>query len=144
MSPVDDFVEQLTTEQTRAVDVRRLGSSPVPSLVSHLTAMQVHYFTCDHIVGGSQLLPLALMTGPSNRPLKLTFEERKRGSVMGELGAVLLAACQGTPDGVVAFLPSYDYEEKVYQAWTSQGWLAKLKARALPFQRYQVPSDMPL
>jgi Rad3-related DNA helicase len=74
---------------------------------------------------------MALTTGPSKRPLKLTFEERKKTSVMGELGAVLLAACQATPDGVVAFLPSYDYEEKVFQTWGTQGWLAKLKVKAV-------------
>eukprot|EP00730_Choanoeca_flexa_P017388 TRINITY_DN8368_c0_g1_i3.p1 TRINITY_DN8368_c0_g1~~TRINITY_DN8368_c0_g1_i3.p1 ORF type:complete len:858 (+),score=172.32 TRINITY_DN8368_c0_g1_i3:387-2960(+) len=121
MSPVDDFVQQLTTDKTASVPV--------------------HFFSCDHIVGGDKLLPIALTHGPSQRPLKLAYKEQKDPAVIAELGQLLLTVCHATPDGVVVFVPSYDAEERLYQTWKQQGCLAKLMAVKDVYREPRTASD---
>ena len=40
-----------------------------------------------------------------------------------ELGQLILNVCRAAPDGVVVFLPSYDYETTVHARWAASGAL---------------------
>ena len=48
---------------------------------------------------------------------------------MDELGRALLNLCHVVPGGVVCFLPSYEYERKIFTHWTSTGSLDKINAK---------------
>ena len=43
-----------------------------------------------------------------------------------ELGRVIANVCNLVPGGIVCFLPSYDYEQKVYDHFNKSGVLQKL------------------
>ena len=49
--------------------------------------------------------------GPSGVEFDFTHKSRGSQTQMDELGRLLLNVCTVTPGGVVAFLPSYQYEE---------------------------------
>lgn len=61
----------------------------------------------------------------------MDFDERCLGDTLqlDELGRVLVNVCTVVPGGVVCFLPSYDYEDKVRAHFTSSGLLTRLSAK---------------
>lgn len=48
---------------------------------------------------------------------------------LDELGRVLVNVCTVVPGGVVCFLPSYEYEKKVFAHFASSGVLTRLTAK---------------
>ena len=52
---------------------------------------------------------------------------RDKPSTYNELGQCLVSICQTVPGGVVCFLPSYDYEARVFAHFEKSGILDKIK-----------------
>ena len=48
---------------------------------------------------------------------------------MDELGHAVVNLCHIVPGGVVCFLPSYDYEHRLYTHWTTTGCLEKINTK---------------
>ena len=48
---------------------------------------------------------------------------------MDELGRAILNLCNVVPGGVVCFLPSYEYEKRLYTHWTTTGCLDKINSK---------------
>ena len=48
---------------------------------------------------------------------------------MEQLGKVICNLCTVVPGGVVCFLPSYDYEGKVYDHWMRSGILDRISKK---------------
>ena len=136
------FGEVLT--QCRAVIVAGGTMAPIPDFVARIVAkdlpkpVPISVFTCGHVVPAHHLLPLAVCQGPSGLPLNFSFKNRADPhlgpTLMKELGQMVLNFCNVAPDGMVLFLPSYDYEQKLYEAWSQLGILAKLEAKKKVFR----------
>ena len=45
---------------------------------------------------------------------------------MDELGRAVLNLCHVVPGGVVCFLPSYEYEQRLFSHWTTTTTLDKI------------------
>ena len=48
---------------------------------------------------------------------------------MDELGRAILNLCNVVPGGVVCFLPSYEYEKRLFAHWTTTGCLDKINSK---------------
>ena len=130
--------------QCRAVIVAGGTMAPIPDFVARLVAknlpepVPVSVFTCGHVVPAHHLLPLAVCKGPSGIPLNFSFKNRADPhlgpKLMKELGQMVLNFCNVCPDGMVLFLPSYDYEQKLYDTWNQLGILAKLEVKKKIFR----------
>lgn len=131
-------------EQCRAVIVAGGTMSPISSFVMQLLSVhkpppKLSVFQCGHVIPAENLLPLALCAGPSGKvPLNFSFKNRsdpRIGPVLiKELGQLVLNLCNVCPDGMVVFLPSYDYEQKVYDAWKASGLTARIEAKKQIFR----------
>lgn len=115
MRPMNEFREQLFLSA---------GASPE----------RVHEFSCGHVVPGEQLMPIALTQGPTNVTLDFTFGNRNNPTILDELGRVLVNVCTVVPGGVVCFLPSYDYEQKVYSHFENSGVIQRLSNKKKVFR----------
>lgn len=115
MRPMNEFSEQLFLSA---------GARPE----------RVQEFSCGHVVPGEQLMPIALTQGPTNVTLDFTFGNRNNPTILDELGRVIVNICTVVPGGVVCFLPSYDYEEKVCSHFESSGVIQRLSNKKKVFR----------
>ncbi|EDQ87249.1 uncharacterized protein MONBRDRAFT_27452 [Monosiga brevicollis MX1] len=122
MSPVTDFVEQLTTQATKSV--------------------AVHHFACGHVVPSSHLCPIVLTQTSNRQPLRLTFSTRQSEAMMRELGESLIRVAATVPAGLVVFFPSYEYEQKLVEFWTRQGVLRKFERHKPIFREPRAGKDV--
>lgn len=117
----------------RAVIVAGGTMAPVADLLQQLivtpTRPKVTLFSCGHIVAKENILPFALQAGPSGRQFNFSFQNRDNPELLAELGRAFVNICSVVPDGMVAFFPSYDYEERVWTTWEKTGVLASLQTR---------------
>ncbi|XP_053637963.1 ATP-dependent DNA helicase DDX11 isoform X1 [Cherax quadricarinatus] len=115
MRPISEFRDQLFVSA---------GADP----------SRVHEFSCGHVVPAEQIIPIALTQGPTNVTLDFTYQHRGDTRVLDELGRVLVNICTIVPGGVVCFLPSYDYEQKVFSHFTTSGVITRLSSKKKVFR----------
>jgi chromosome transmission fidelity protein 1 len=133
-SPVDDgmqlryllldpsvvFSEIIST--ARAVVLAGGTMSPLTSYVNALLPtvrnLQIHSF--PHIVPKENLSVSTLSRGPSGRELLFDFTRREERGMMEELGRTILGlAGLVKKGGIVIFVPSYGYLDKLFSVWTN-------------------------
>lgn len=71
--------------------------------------------------------------------LDLRHGSRSSPAVMEELGRVVLNVCGVVPDGVVLFVPSYSYEEELYNFWLAKGYIERIE-KVHASREYVVPA----
>ncbi|XP_045108856.1 ATP-dependent DNA helicase DDX11-like [Portunus trituberculatus] len=137
LNPASHFQDIVT--QCRSVVVAGGTMQPISEFKNQLflsaggEESRVQYFSCGHVVPAKQLLPVTLPQGPTGQILDFTYHNRTDPKVLDELGRVLVNVCTVVPGGVVCFLPSYDYEDKLQAHFTSSGILTRLSAKKKVF-----------
>jgi len=111
-------------------------------LASGAPQSRVTSFSCDHVVPGSNLLPLVLKSGPSGVQFEFSYNQRALHSTIDELGRALFNIVTMVPCGVVVFLPSYDYEQTVVKRLTSTGQLSKIESKKKIFREPKGTADL--
>ena len=108
-------------EDARAVILAGGTMSPMSDyadyLFSYLREGRLRDFSFGHVIPPENLLAQVVALGPSNGDFEFTFEKRKSGLMMQDLGRLVVGVCNVVPDGVVAFFPSYDYLAQVLNVW---------------------------
>ena len=99
-------------------------------------------FSCGHVVPGEQLLPVVIPSGPSNFPLEFTYQKRNDPKLLDELGRIITNLCNIIPGGIVCFLPSYDYENKVFSHLKDSGVLTKISVKKKVFREPKKSSEL--
>jgi Rad3-related DNA helicase len=74
---------------------------------------RLRVFQCGHVVPPERVLAVGLGVGPRGRRIRLTHALRDTHEVLDECGGVLVNVCRVSPQGVVAFVPSFDFLEKL-------------------------------
>ncbi|XP_076068379.1 ATP-dependent DNA helicase DDX11 isoform X2 [Oratosquilla oratoria] len=97
-------------------------------------ANRIHEFSCGHVVPGEQLMAITLSHGPTNTLLEFTYQKREDPRMLDELGRVLVNVCTAVPGGIVCFLPSYDYEDKVFTYFQKTGVIQRLSGKKKVFR----------
>jgi chromosome transmission fidelity protein 1 len=121
MQPFDDFQQQLF----RALPPGRVRTSAY-----------------DHIVPPKSLLPVVFGHGPGGGPLTFSFGTRSAPALMDELGKLLLHVAGAIPDGLVIFVPSFQYEAQLVARWESTGLWAQLDAVKKTFREPRAAADV--
>ncbi|XP_050343250.1 ATP-dependent DNA helicase DDX11 isoform X2 [Nymphalis io] len=118
LNPAEHF-EQVVS-QCRSVIVAGGTMEPVNEFQALLTNNQsstecVNIVKCGHVVAPENVLGVCLSKGPSNISLNFLYENRTSKDLLNEVGRILRNVCSIVPDGVVCFLPSYSYEQMLYE-----------------------------
>nr|XP_016937000.1 ATP-dependent DNA helicase DDX11 [Drosophila suzukii] len=88
----------------------------------------------SHVVPDDAVLPFVVSHGPKGAPLCFKFTQRASPEMLQELSMVLQNLCQVVPGGVVCFLPSYEYLDKVYQHLEQFGTLDNIGRKKSVFR----------
>ncbi|WVO14193.1 hypothetical protein L204_101825 [Cryptococcus depauperatus] len=121
MEPVSDFLIQL-----------------FPSLPS----TQFSTLSCAHVIPKENLLTQVVCVGPRKKEFEFKFSNRNDNDLLGDLGALLQSTINMVPEGVVVFLPSYSFLDKVKDLWAKNNLLQKLECRKQLFYEPQASGDV--
>ncbi|XP_038055247.1 ATP-dependent DNA helicase DDX11-like [Patiria miniata] len=138
LNPAVHFTEVL--QKARAVIVAGGTMQPVDEFKQQLLYCggvdegKIVEFSCGHVIPPEQLLPIALAKGPSGIELDFTYQSRDLPKMMDEVGRVLANVSNVVPGGVVCFLPSYDYEKRLYNHWEGTGLIKRIELRKRVFR----------
>ncbi|EDV45452.1 ATP-dependent DNA helicase DDX11 [Drosophila erecta] len=135
LDPAEQFAD--IVEEARAIVIAGGTMQPTQELKEQLfTRCQdrlVERFY-DHVVEDDAVLPFVISNGPSGAPLSFKFAHRASAEMLQELSMLLRNLCQVVPGGVVCFLPSYEYLDKVYKYLEQSGTLETIQCRKSVFR----------
>ncbi|XP_075971830.1 ATP-dependent DNA helicase DDX11 [Anticarsia gemmatalis] len=117
LNPAEHFSE--VVKQCRSVIVAGGTMEPINEFQALLTSNStdneiVNVVRCEHVVPPDNVLGICLSKGPTNVALNYSYENRMSNELLSETGRILRNICSIVPGGVVCFLPSYSYEQTVY------------------------------
>ncbi|KAJ1026047.1 hypothetical protein NDA18_003707 [Ustilago nuda] len=96
MEPISDFRQQL------------LPFLPSERLVT---------FSCGHVIPPSNLMVSVLSSSPKGLPFEFKFDSRDNTDMLDQLGKTLVNLCSIIPAGLVVFVPSYAFLDKLMARW---------------------------
>ncbi|SPO26672.1 related to CHL1 - protein of the DEAH box family [Ustilago trichophora] len=111
MEPISDFRQQL---------------------LPFLPPERLTTFSCGHVIPPTNLLVSVLSTSPKGLPFEFKFDSRDNIELLDELGRTLVNLCNIVPKGLVVFVPSYAFLDRVMARWkdtASGGMLQRLGAK---------------
>ncbi|RCV15701.1 hypothetical protein SETIT_3G078400v2 [Setaria italica] len=111
-------------------------------LCPSLPPTDIKFFTCNHIVPPESILPIAVTRGPSGMTFDFSYNSRSSPSMIEELGRFICNIVTVVPEGVVMFFSSYDYERRVYDAWTTAGTISKICKKKHVFREPRNSADV--
>ncbi|KRX24523.1 putative ATP-dependent RNA helicase DDX11-like protein 8 [Trichinella nelsoni] len=141
------FLEDVFKE-ARSVVLAGGTMEPISELNSRLfdilsiPKQRIVQFSCNHVVSNKNILPIILHTGPGGNVLKFDFSSRTSAAIFQELGNCLVQLSKIIPGGIVCFLPSYNYEETVFQYLKKSGLLQELAVKKEIFREPKTASDV--
>jgi DNA excision repair protein ERCC-2 len=91
-----------------------------PKMLAFNTVVQESY---SMTLARNCFLPMVITRGGDQVAISSKFEVRNDPSVVRNYGNILIEFSRITPDGVVAFFPSYLYMESIIAMWQSMGIL---------------------
>ncbi|XP_023940791.1 ATP-dependent DNA helicase DDX11 [Bicyclus anynana] len=116
LNPAEHFAQ--VVNQCRSVIVAGGTMEPVGEFQALLTnnnaVVEVNVVKCEHVVPPDNVLGVCLSKGPSNVTLNFSYENRCSKDLLNEVGRILRNVCSIVPDGIVCFLPSYSYEQMLF------------------------------
>lgn len=135
LNPAERFAD--VVKSARAIVLAGGTMEPVSDFYSQLfpSVPRARFTTlsCAHVIPKSNLLTQVVSRGPRKLDFEFKFSNRGDDALLAELGAALLSAVGLVPDGVVVFLPSYAFLDKVKTAWGSN-LLDKLDQKKLFYE----------
>ncbi|TVT97376.1 hypothetical protein EJB05_57375, partial [Eragrostis curvula] len=102
----------------------------------------IQFFTCNHIVSPESILPVSVTRGPSGMPFDFSYKSRSSPAMIEELGRFLCNIVTIVPEGVVVFFASYEYEKRVFDAWTAAGTISKIFRKKHVFREPKNSADV--
>ncbi|KAJ2448559.1 ATP-dependent DNA helicase chl1 [Coemansia sp. RSA 2336] len=124
MTPATDIVEQLLPK------FGRLSRSDCTEReLSKLDPDNVRLFAWPHVVAPSHICAMVVEAGPTNAPLRFTFQDQQSQTCFRESGWALASLCNVVPGGVVVFFPSHSLLSRMLQEWRSCGIVERISKR---------------
>ncbi|XP_017036500.1 ATP-dependent DNA helicase DDX11 [Drosophila kikkawai] len=135
LDPAEQFSEIL--QQARAIVIAGGTMQPTQELKEQLFAScqdrLIERFY-SHVVPQDAVLPFVIPNGPKGAPLRFNFAQRGNPEMLQELSMLLQNLCQVIPGGVVCFLPSYDYLDKIFKHLMESGSLERISRKKCVFR----------
>ncbi|XP_069358195.1 ATP-dependent DNA helicase DDX11 isoform X1 [Maniola hyperantus] len=134
-------------QQCRSVIVAGGTMEPVAEFQALLTnndpeVDRVNVVKCEHVVPPNNVLGVCLSKGPSNIQLNFSYEHRASKDLLNEVGRVLRNVCSIVPNGVVCFVPSYSYEQMLYEHLTSTKVIESISKKKKIFREPKSASEV--
>ncbi|CAH4038213.1 unnamed protein product [Pieris brassicae] len=140
LNPAERFKD--VVQQCRSVVVAGGTMEPLSEFKSLLTTDVVNIVKCDHVVPSENVLGVCLSRGPGNVLLNFSYENRMSKALLDEVGRILRNICSIVPGGIVCFLPSYSYENKVYEHLKNTNVIEAISKRKAVFREPKSASDV--
>ncbi|XP_059062417.1 ATP-dependent DNA helicase DDX11 isoform X1 [Achroia grisella] len=145
LNPIEHFAE--VTKQCRSVVLAGGTMEPVSEFLQLLTGSsnqseKVNVVKCEHVVPKDNVLGICVTKGPSQLNLNFGYENRMSKNLLAEVGHILRNICNLVPGGVVCFLPSYTYEETVYDNLKTTGVLESISRKKTVFREPKSATDV--
>lgn len=115
------------TSQARNVILTSGTLSPMDTFGSELGTHFEHRLEAMHVIDPDQVWVGALGAGPKKVELKGTFKELETFAFQDEISSAILDIAKIVPDGVLCFLPSYSFIDKLQKRMDSTGVTKELK-----------------
>ncbi|WWC60824.1 uncharacterized protein I303_103400 [Kwoniella dejecticola CBS 10117] len=144
LNPAERFKE--VVEEARSVILAGGTMEPISDFLQQLfpslPRSQFSTLSCSHVIPKENLLTQVVCVGPRKTEFDFRFSNRENDMLLTELGSVIQSVIGLVPDGVVVFLPSYAFLDKVKSTWTSSGLMAKLAEKKSLFFEPQTSGDV--
>ncbi|OXG31727.1 chromosome transmission fidelity protein 1 [Cryptococcus neoformans Ze90-1] len=144
LNPSERFKE--VVEEARSVILAGGTMEPITDFLQQLFPSipkdRLSTLSCSHVIPKENLLTQVVSVGPRKSEFEFKFGNRNDEALLTDLGAVLQATIGVVPDGVVVFLPSYAFLDKVRALWTKSGLLQRLGERKQLFYEPQTSGDV--
>ena len=82
-------------------------------LFSGIPPHKFKQFSCGHVIPQENLLVTTISRSPSNQEFRFMYDNRENIELLQELGEVLLSISCVVPNGMVVFVPSYNFLKKI-------------------------------
>ncbi|EIW70152.1 hypothetical protein TREMEDRAFT_29466 [Tremella mesenterica DSM 1558] len=142
LNPAERFRE--VVEQARSVVLAGGTMEPINDFLRQLfpfvTPSRIITLSCSHVIPKSNLLTQVVSCGPRKIELEFKYSNRSDDSLLAELGSVILSTVGLVPDGIVVFLPSYSFLDKIKHTWTAV--LPKLAEKKHVFYEPQTSGEV--
>ncbi|KAJ1513883.1 Fanconi anemia group J protein [Coelomomyces lativittatus] len=114
--------------------------SPMNSFASELNTRFEITLEADHVLNPGQAW---VGVFPQWQGLKLTgtYKSSETFAYQDQIGLALLSILQKVPNGVLMFVPSYSFVEKLVNRWTITGCLEKLQSYKAIFYEHKVQTS---
>ncbi|KAG6459790.1 hypothetical protein O3G_MSEX011615 [Manduca sexta] len=145
LNPAEHFAE--VVKQCRSVIVAGGTMEPISEFKSLLTSNSdkndtVNVVRCEHVVSADNVLGICLSRGPSSVALNFSYENRMSNELVDEIGRILRNLCGIIPGGIVCFLPSYSYEQRVYEHLKSNNVIEIISKKKCVFREPKSASEV--
>ncbi|CAG4917144.1 unnamed protein product [Colias eurytheme] len=142
LDTVDRFAD--IVQQCRSVIVAGGTMEPVGEFraLLHKGHTRVRELQCDHVVAPDHVLALCMSKGPANCTLNFSYEQRMGKELLDEVGRILRNICSIVPGGVVCFLPSYSYEQVVYEHMKNTNVIDAISKKKTVFREPKSAADV--
>ncbi|WVQ69797.1 uncharacterized protein L199_008017 [Kwoniella botswanensis] len=144
LNPAERFKE--IVEEARSVILAGGTMEPISDFLQQLFPSipkgRFSTLSCSHVIPKENLLTQVVCVGPRKTEFEFKYSNRENDTIMTELGSVIQSIIGLVPDGVVVFLPSYSFLDKVKTTWTSSGLMGKLGDKKTLFFEPQTSGDV--
>ncbi|XP_053998809.1 ATP-dependent DNA helicase DDX11 isoform X1 [Hylaeus anthracinus] len=123
MAPMNEFTEQLFIAA---------GGAPE----------RIVTFSCNHVIPPENITCNIVTSGPTGIEFEFNFQNRQNTKLLDELGRALLNISNIVPAGIVVFLPSYNFEELMYNHLHKTGVIAKISLKKCVFREPKLTSQV--
>jgi chromosome transmission fidelity protein 1 len=125
LNPAERFAEVVAS--ARSVILAGGTMEPISDLFTQLfpeiPKNRFATLSCAHVIPPQNLLTQVVSRGPRKADFEFKFANREDPNLIADLGAALQSALGLIPDGVVVFLPSYAFLDKLKATWGGEGGL---------------------
>ncbi|KAH6567719.1 hypothetical protein BASA62_005934 [Batrachochytrium salamandrivorans] len=106
---------------TRSIILTSGTLSPIHSFSSELGAKFVHSLEAQHVILDDQICVGSLPSGANDMPLLGTYKSFETLDYQDQLGLCIVRLSKIIPEGMLIFLPSYSWLDKLVVRWQQTG-----------------------
>lgn len=103
---------------------------------------KIQLFSCGHIIPQENLGVTVVRAGPTNQEMHFSFVNRDNKDMIVDLGRAVLNILSIAPNGVVVFLPSYQFLGMTVELWKTGGMLDRMDKKKKVFYEPRQASEV--
>ncbi|CAI2348275.1 unnamed protein product [Caenorhabditis sp. 36 PRJEB53466] len=101
----------------------------------------IRRFSCAHVIDDSQLLAVTVEKTVDGKPFQLTYQTRSNDATLKSLALSIQNLVPHLPNGVVIFVPSYDFLYNFQKKMNEFGIMKRIEEKKSVFTESQQPTS---